>query len=211
MALQIHGFEAGPVGTYGYLVIDDETRSGVIIDAPLESAERIATAAEGSGIVPGALILTHTHWDHTGNVAELKEIFPEMLVYVHPEDEYRLTDPMAHTIWKLPFEITGATPDRYLHHGDTFALEGICFEVLHTPGHTEGGICLYDATNRIIFAGDTLFAGSVGRTDLPGGSWDILLASINRHLLSLPDETRVYPGHGPTTTIGEERRSNPFL
>ncbi len=199
------------MATYAYLVIDDETGSGVIIDAPPQSAERIATAAENAGIVPGALILTHTHWDHTGNVAELKRIFPEMLVYVHPDDEYRLVDPMKHTIWKIPFEIEGVAPDRHLHHGDTFAMEGICFDVIHTPGHTEGGISLYDQTNGIIFVGDTLFAGSVGRTDLPGGSWETLLHSITTRLLHLPGDVRVYPGHGETTTIGEERRSNPFI
>ncbi|MEP7219308.1 MAG: MBL fold metallo-hydrolase [Bacteroidota bacterium] len=211
MAIQIQAFEAGPVATYGYLVIDDNAKSGVIIDAPLESADAMESAAKEAGVIPGALILTHTHWDHTGDAAELKRRFPGMLIYVHPNDEYRLREPMAHTVWKLPFTIEGLPADRYLNHGDVFALGDICFRVIHTPGHTEGGICLYDATHEILFAGDTLFAGSVGRTDLPGGVWETLLGSITDKLLSLPDSVRVYPGHGPSTTIGAERESNPFI
>lgn len=211
MPLKIHAFEAGPVATYGYLVVSEETNDGAIIDAPLDSADAIAEAAANAGVTPGALILTHTHWDHTGDAAELKRRFPEMLIYVHQNDEYRLIEPMKHTVWNLPFTIEGIHADRYLHHGDTITVGGICFQVIHTPGHTEGGICLYDATHKTLFAGDTLFAGSVGRTDLPGGAWETLVASINDRLLTLPDDTRVYPGHGPATTIGEERQSNPFV
>lgn len=211
MPLQIHAFEAGPVATFAYFVVETESRSSVIIDAPMGSAERLVAAAEREGSTPGALILTHTHWDHTADAAELKRRYPDMLIYVHPDDEYRLTDPMMHTVWPLPFTLEALSPDRHLHDGDTFSLNGICFQVLHTPGHTEGGICLYDKQHKVIFVGDTLFAGSVGRTDLPGGDWDTLLKSITDHLLPLPDEVRAYPGHGPATTIGAERESNPFL
>jgi hydroxyacylglutathione hydrolase len=211
MPLKIHAFEAGPVATYGYLVVDSETGDAVIVDAPLDSAEKIAQAAHDAGAVPGALILTHTHWDHTGDAAELKRRFPELLIYVHPNDEYRLIEPMKHTVWKLPFEVEGVHPDRYLSDGDTVGSGAIRFTVIHTPGHTEGGICLYDEAHKLLFAGDTLFAGSVGRTDLPGGAWETLTQSITDRLLGLPDDVRVYPGHGPTTTIGEERMSNPFV
>jgi glyoxylase-like metal-dependent hydrolase (beta-lactamase superfamily II) len=211
MPLKIHAFETGPVATYAYLVIDEETNAAVIIDAPIDSAQRIAEAAAEAGATPGALILTHTHWDHTGDAAELKRRFPEMLIYVHPNDEYRLIDPMKHTVWRLPFEVEGVHPDRYLNDGDTIEAGGIAFRVIHTPGHTEGGICLYDEKSKLLFAGDTLFAGSVGRTDLPGGAWETLVRSIADRLLTLPDDIRVYPGHGPATTIGEERESNPFL
>ncbi len=209
--LNIHSFEAGPVATYAYLVVDAETKDAVIIDAPLESAEAIVRAAETEGVVPGALILTHTHWDHTGDAAALKDRYPEMLVYVHPNDEYRMLAPMQHTIWKLPFTIAPAAPDRYVHDGDVVGHGTLRFKAIHTPGHTEGGICLYDEANGLLFAGDTLFAGSVGRTDLPGGDWDTLARSIRDRLLVLPDDVRVYPGHGPATTIGEERASNPFV
>jgi glyoxylase-like metal-dependent hydrolase (beta-lactamase superfamily II) len=211
MSLEIIPFEAGPVATIGYLVIDSASKNALIVDAPLESAAAMKAAIEEAGARPAALVLTHTHWDHTGDAAALKRLYPEMLLYVHPDDEYRLAKPMEHSVWQLPFAIEGTTADRYLHEGDTLALDGICFKVLHTPGHTEGGICLYDAVNRILFAGDTLFEGSVGRTDLPGGSWSTLTKSIADKLLPLPDDVRVYPGHGNATTIGFERASNPFV
>lgn len=211
MAIYIEVFETGPVATNGYLLVDEESNSGLIIDAPIDSAEPIAEAATRAGITPGALVLTHSHWDHTGDVAELKRRYPDMLVYVHPDDEYRLVDPMKHLVWSLPFTIEGASADRRLHHNDSFEIGGLCFRVIHTPGHTEGGICLYEPDRKIIFVGDTLFAGSVGRTDLPGGDWSTLLESITSRLLPLPDDVSAYPGHGPETTIGIERRTNPFL
>jgi hydroxyacylglutathione hydrolase len=211
MALQIHAYESGPVATFGYLVLDDVTRDAIIIDAPFGSAEPIALEALREQVTPAALVLTHTHWDHTGDAAELKRRYPEMLIYVHRDDEYRLVDPMKHAVWQLPFEVEPATADRYLAHGDELAIGGLAFSVLHTPGHTEGGICLYDRTHKVIFVGDTLFAGSVGRTDLPGGDWQTLSDSIRTHLLGLPDDIEVYPGHGPTTTIGAERIGNPFV
>ena len=211
MAIEIHAFETGPVATFGYLLIDEETKSALIVDAPPDSADVMTDALAKGDVEPTALILTHTHWDHTADVAELKRRFPEMLVYVHPADEYRLIDPMSHTVWRLPFLIEGLSADRHLTDGDTFTLGPFTFAVLHTPGHTEGSICLYDESRNLLFAGDTLFEGSVGRTDLPGGSWETLLDSITRRLLPLPDDVRLYPGHGPATTIGREREANPFL
>ncbi len=211
MAYNIQIFEAGPVATNAYLLIDTDAGGGVIIDAPLDSADSIHEAARDAGITPSALILTHTHWDHTADVVPLKRFFPEMIIYVHPDDEYRLIDPMTHTVWDLPFVIEGTKADAYLRHNDTFCLNSITFDILHTPGHTEGGISLLDRENSLVFVGDTLFASSVGRTDLPGGSWDTLLDSITSQLMTLPDNTVIYPGHGPTSTIGEERVANPFL
>lgn len=211
MALQIHAYESGPVATFGYLVIDDATRDAVIIDAPFGASEQMALDAQREGVTPSALLLTHTHWDHVGDAAELRRRFPGMLVYVHRDDEYRLVDPMKHTVWPLPFEVEAVTSDRYLAHGDRFTLGGITLAVLHTPGHTEGGVCLYSEEHKAIFVGDTLFAGSVGRTDLPGGDWNALRESIASRLLTLPDDIAVYAGHGPTTTIGIERETNPFI
>ncbi len=209
--ITIQPFESGPVATVAYLVIDDTSPGAVIIDAPLNSSTAIIAAAEKAGVEPAALILTHTHWDHTGDAAKLKARYPDMLIYVHPADEYRLEAPMEHTVWKLPFIIEPIAADRHLHHGDRFELGDIHFDVIHTPGHTEGGICLYDAVHGLLFVGDTLFAGSVGRTDLPGGDWETLARSIHDRLLDLPDNVNVYPGHGPPTTIGAERESNPFV
>ncbi len=204
-------FECGPVATNAYLVHNEGSQTGLIIDAPMDSVEVIGDAADRKGIIPKALILTHTHWDHTADAAGMKRRWPELLIYVHPSDEYRLIEPMKHTVWALPFTLEQVQADLHLRDGDRFDLDGISLDVLFTPGHTEGGISLLDPVNNILFVGDTLFAGSVGRTDLPGGDWETLLDSIRRRLLSLPDQTMVYPGHGPKTTIAEERISNPFL
>ena len=211
MSLQIHAYESGPVPTFAYLVLDDVTRDAVVIDAPFGSADAIAAEAVRSGVTPSALLLTHTHWDHTGDAAELCRRYPEMLVYVHRDDEYRLADPMKYTVWELPFEVEPVEAHRYLEHGSTLDVGGLSFAILHTPGHTEGGVCLLNEEHKVIFVGDTLFAGSVGRTDLPGGDWETLRASIATHLMPLADDITVYPGHGPTTTIGIERATNPFV
>lgn len=211
MALQIHAYESGPVATFGYLVIDDVTRDALIVDAPFGLVQPLSLEAMREGVTPSALLLTHTHWDHTGDAAELKRVYPDIRIYVHRDDEYRLIEPMKHTVWPLPFEVEAVKPDGYLAHGDTLSIGGLSFEVLHTPGHTEGGVCLYSKEHRILFAGDTLFAGSVGRTDLPGGDFETLRNSIATRVLTLPDDVEVYAGHGPTTTIGTERETNPFV
>lgn len=209
--MRIISFECGPVATNAYLVFKEERSAAVIIDAPMDSIEPLAEAAGEEGVEPAALILTHTHWDHTADAAKMKRRWPDMIVYVHPDDEYRLVEPMKHSVWPLPFTIEPLNADRHLHAGDRFELEGIEFDVIHTPGHTEGGICLLEKNEGVVFVGDTLFAGSVGRTDLPGGDWGTLLNSIRARLLTLPASTTVYPGHGPATTIGQEREANPFL
>lgn len=211
MALQIHAYESGPVATFAYLVLDDATQDALIIDAPFGSSEVIAAEAQREGVKPSALVLTHTHWDHTGEAAELRRIYPDMQVYVHRDDEYRLIDPMKHTVWPLPFDIEPVRADHYLKDGDTLSIGSLSFAVIHTPGHTEGGICLLSLERGVVFVGDTLFAGSVGRTDLPGGDWETLKGSITSRLMKLPDTIEVYPGHGPTTTIGRERATNPFV
>lgn len=211
LAMHIEGFTSGPVATNSFLMWDDE-KNGLIIDAPPESFAEVAEAIEREGITPGALVLTHTHWDHTADVNAFKERFREgLIVYVHPDDEYRLKDPMQYLLWPIPLQMEPFVPDRHLHHGDTLELGAMCFDIIHAPGHSEGSICLYDGRHSLLFGGDVLFAGSVGRTDLPGGDHDTLMHSIREYLLPLPDETRVLPGHGPITTIGEERESNPFI
>jgi len=210
MNLNIHTFTTGPVQTNSYVVVDPVTSSAVIIDAPPDSEEGIAKVLADANITPGALLLTHTHWDHTADAAPLKERFPEMLIYVHPDDEYRLVEPMRHTVWPLPFTIQPIAADRHLRQGDRFTLGSISFSVLHLPGHSEGSILFHDAANRVAFSGDVLFAGSIGRTDLPGGDFEALMRSIATRLMPLHDATRILPGHGPETTIGEERQRNPF-
>lgn len=134
-----------------------------------------------------------------------------MDILVHPLDAYRLLDQASHTVWPLPFTLKNVQYTRTIEQGDILTCGDWQCEVLHTPGHTEGGICFVDHQHSCIFAGDTLFSGSIGRTDLPGGDMQTLISSIRNVLLVLPQELVVFPGHGPLTTIADEQESNPFL
>ena len=209
--MNVEGFTSGPVATNSFLIWDDE-KNAILIDAPPGSFDSVRVSIEREELSLSAVVLTHTHWDHTADVNQFKEHFGEtLLIYVNPEDEYRLEDPMKYLGWPVDLEMEPTKPDRHLYHGDTFELGAIRFDILLAPGHTEGSICLYDRVHRVVFVGDVLFAGSVGRTDLPGGDAATLLRSIKDVLMPLPDETRVFPGHGPATTIGTERESNPYI
>jgi glyoxylase-like metal-dependent hydrolase (beta-lactamase superfamily II) len=215
--MEIIPFECGPLATNCYLVIDDksvgagfESVPSIIIDAPPDAVLHIMPVIKDRNINVEKIILTHSHWDHTLDAAEIKRL-TNARIYVHKEDEYRLLNPNETSIFKLPFEIESVNPDGYLEHGMKINCGSIVFEVIHTPGHTEGGICLINFENKIAFTGDTLFCGSVGRTDFPGGSWEQLMDSIEKYLLSLPDDIVVYSGHGELTTIGDEKMYNPFI
>lgn len=208
--LQIFAAEAGLALTFCYCCVDSRAQTAVIIDAPQYCDEIFGSLCEQLGYHVEAILLTHSHWDHTASAAAMKQRFNAPL-YVHHADEYRLTAPNEYTVWALPFSIEPVKPDFYLHHKDILHFGGWTFEVRHTPGHTEGGVCFVEHQQGLVLGGDTLFAQSIGRTDLPGGNLQELLDSIRRELLSLPNETVVFPGHGDPTTIGEERLGNPFL
>jgi hydroxyacylglutathione hydrolase len=182
----------------------------LVIDTGLDSSPLI-DFLQTNGLAPAALILTHGHADHIAGVVELHANFPNMAVCIHRLDAKMLTGEQDN-LSMLAGALYKAEPaDTLLEQGDVVDKAGIRLEALHTPGHTPGGICLYAADDGIVFAGDTLFDGSVGRTDFPGGSMTQLLRSIKEKLFVLPDETVVYPGHGPTTTIGREKAYNPFV
>lgn len=210
--INVHRIESGPVDTNTYVAYNTDSRLAVLFDAPPESLAQITEFVDGKGCSVAAIILTHTHWDHTADCAALVERF-QSPVYVHRADEYRLTNPMEHTIWPLPFIIPAVKANMFMEHGQQLKLgDGIPdLEVLHTPGHTEGGVCLVSHQDRWVMVGDTLFEGSVGRTDLPGGDMGLLIESIHENLMVLPDDYTVYPGHGNPTTIGNERILNQFL
>lgn len=208
--MEIIQIEAGPVATIGYLVYDRESRQGLIIDTPPDSAGEFIKYIDTLGVEVKYIVLTHTHWDHTADCGTIKE-HTKAPVLVHKADEYRLLDPMNHTVFFLPFSLEPLTPDKYLNEGDVLKCGCLEFEIIHTPGHTEGCICLVEHNEKTVFSGDTLFQASIGRTDLPGGdSWQII-DSINNKLMRLPDDYIVYAGHGDKTDIGSERRTNPFL
>ncbi|MFQ5848778.1 MAG: MBL fold metallo-hydrolase [Candidatus Methylomirabilales bacterium] len=205
--MKIHSFTIGPLETNAYLVVDEGSRQALLIDPGLES-EGIYTIIQKEGLTLSAIVNTHGHFDHVcGNAFfQAKTGAPVLL---HREDAPMMAH-AAEQALTFGFQVpTPPAPDRLLSEGDEVVMGEHRMRVLHTPGHTPGGICL--SAGGLVFVGDTLFAGSIGRTDLPGGSFEVLLASIRNKLLCLPDETAVYPGHGPVTTIGDERAHNPFV
>ncbi|MBM4179168.1 MAG: MBL fold metallo-hydrolase [Ignavibacteria bacterium] len=209
----ILAFECGPVATNCYLVGDTDAKLAFLVDAPKESLSIVLDTLASRGWKLTEILLTHTHWDHTADCHEL-QLATGARVVVHAEDVYRLTDPMKHTIWPLPFTIQAVTDFETISgtEGHLHVLgEAGKIKWVHTPGHTEGGVCFIDELHSVVYAGDTLFAGSIGRTDLPGGDMKTLCDSIHQVLFCLPDPTTVFPGHGPITTIGDEKISNPFV
>ncbi len=209
----VFALECPPVATWCYMVSSPDTGTAYVIDAPYQSAQQVLAEAERLGVRITDILLTHTHWDHTADCQALQQATGARVV-VHHADLYRLTDPMKHTIWPLPFTIEPVeTVDCMTNDTTIITPAGGMppLRVLHTPGHTEGGVCFVDDSTQRVFAGDTLFAGSVGRVDLPGGDEETLLRSIREVLFLLDDDFQVFPGHGPTTTIGHERITNPFV
>jgi len=189
----------------------------LIIDTGLQAGELI-DFLQRYKLNPVAVVLTHGHADHITGLVALRGRFPYVKVYIHKLDAEMLTgakdnlSAMAGVVspgWLTPFSTEPA--DFSLEEGNVIEQADIKLKVLHTPGHTPGGICLYSKNEGIVFVGDTLFADSVGRTDMPGGNMTQLIKSIKEKLCILPDETVVYPGHGPITTIAQEKTNNPFL
>jgi hydroxyacylglutathione hydrolase len=198
----------------------EKTRQAICID-PGDEAERIVETLERHGLNLQAIALTHAHLDHVGGVAALKKLKPEAKINLHKGDEFMYAGLPEQPGWigiprsqwaALGFAFETPPPvDEYWLDGQTYEVGELQFKVLHCPGHTPGHVVLYEPTERKVFVGDVLFAGSIGRTDLPGGSMEQLLDSIKNKLLTLPDDVTVYSGHGPLTSIGEERLMNPFL
>jgi glyoxylase-like metal-dependent hydrolase (beta-lactamase superfamily II) len=205
--VQVRSFIVGPLQSNSYLVIDERTRRAALIDPGMES-EGVLEVLRGERLILDALILTHGHFDHVSGNDIFKAATGAQLV-MHPEDLPLLAEVPASARF---FGFTAPEPprpDRLVREGDVISVGGLSLTVLETPGHTPGSISLH--LEDAVFVGDTLFAGSVGRTDLAGGSQEVLLRSIRTKLLTLPDRTVVYAGHGPATTIGAEREANPFL
>jgi len=201
--------ELRPFMSNCYIVGSEESRDGMIID-PGAEAEVILDTAEQLGLSISLIVATHCHMDHIGAVAQVKEATGAEFA-LHEADTGGLTQSLSRRLGPL---LGGSfrsppQPDRLLKEGDVLKLGELGFTVLHTPGHSLGGICLYGPG--LVFCGDTLFNFSIGRTDFPGCSYELLLDSIFSKLMTLPDETKVFPGHGPATTIGIEREWNPYL
>jgi hydroxyacylglutathione hydrolase len=189
---------------------NDAAQDCLIIDPGLE-AEELLEFLDERKLNPVAVVLTHGHIDHIAGVALLRDQYPKIKVYIHNLDAEMLTEPINNLSSMTGSVFVTESEDVSLQEGDVIEQAGVKLLVLHTPGHTPGGISLYSERDGVVFVGDTLFADSIGRTDFPGGSMSQLLNSVREKLFSLPEETKVYPGHGPATTIAHEKQYNPFF
>lgn len=203
-------FALGPFETNCYVVAADGSADCWIVDASFEPEPMIEHVGE-AGLAPAALVLTHAHVDHIAGVSAVLAAFPGLPVWMHPAEAAWLNSPMLNLSEAMGAPVTAPGPDAPLEHGQRISLAGTSWTILHTPGHSPGGITLHCEAAGLAIVGDALFAGSIGRTDFPGSDFDTLAASIRDRLYTMPDETRVLPGHGPETTIGREKRSNPFV
>jgi hydroxyacylglutathione hydrolase len=205
-SLEVVSFETGPLQENAYLVIDRASGAAVMVD-PGDEGERLIGAIERENVSLGAIWLTHAHFDHIGAVAPVRRRF-DVPVYLH-EGDLRIFEagPFQAASYGIPFE-GDDLPGERLAEGQGLTLGGLSFTVMHAPGHSPGHVVIHG--HGIALVGDCLFAGSVGRTDLPFGSAVELGRSLDR-IVALPPETRVLPGHGSATTVGEERRTNPWL
>jgi len=210
MSLEIIPFVLGPLENNTYLIIDRATGSAAIIDPAIDS-ETVVSAAAAQNLAIGQVWLTHAHFDHfAGTKAALKALGQEIPTGIHPADLdlWRGKGGAVH----FGFDVDlGPEPSVFFSDGQKLFLGESEFEVRHIPGHSRGHVVFYCQEAAVVLCGDVIFKRSIGRTDLPGGSFETLIEGIRRKILTLPDETSLLPGHGPATTVGEERRNNPFL
>lgn len=197
----IQAIPSGPFETNAYVVACPHTKHAAIIDPAPESAAAIEHCLTKNSFIPQKILLTHSHWDHIADVAPLKEHY-KIPVYIHPEDAGNLEDPGSDGLpcW---YQFDSVTPAGFLNEGDKVSIGNITFTILHTPGHTPGGICLYCPEEKVLISGDTLFQGSIGNLSFATARPKLMWSSLDK-LAKLPSETKVYPGHGPATTIGHE-------
>ncbi len=215
----IHKLNVGPLQVCCYIVIDSASSETIVID-PGADAEAITAFIKERRLIPRMIVITHGHGDHIGANAALKKAFPDIQICVHEEDQDMLPYPAKNLSILAAFfggtTVRSPQADRLLKDGDIVAIKGCAFEIIHTPGHSHGGICLFNKNREgglppVLFSGDTLFKEGIGRTDFPGCSQKLLVQAIKERLFVLDEKTVVYPGHGQSTTIAEEKRNNPFL
>ena len=211
MRVRVHAIESEPFAENTYVVWADGAAAAVVVDPGFDPAAVLAFLADNK-LTPAAILLTHGHVDHIAGVAEVKAAFPAAPVVIGRGDAPMLTDARLNLSGLWGFDITSPPADKLLDDGDRVAYAGVEWDVREVPGHSPGHVVYVgrDTDPPLVLAGDVLFAGSVGRTDFPGGSSPQLIAGIRAKLWPLAGDTRVFPGHGPPTTIGAEKASNPF-
>jgi len=209
--MKIEHLTLGAYETNCYVLRDGETARDCLVIDPGLDAGRLIDFLEERDLNPVAVALTHGHIDHIAGVAAVRDTFPDVKVYIHELDAEMLSEPHKNLSAMSGMAFSTRPQDVSLQDRDVIEQADVKLLVLHTPGHTPGGICLYSQADGVAFVGDTLFAGSVGRTDFPGGSMYQLINGVKDRLFTLPGETKVYPGHGPTTTIAHEKNHNPFF
>ena len=206
--IEIKSMTLGMVATNCYLIINKETKEALLID-PADNALRISNVIEENVCTLKAILLTHGHFDHIMALNELKKRY-NVPVYAHEEEEDVLKQSSLNMSCMIG-QIYTTQADIYVKDGEHLKLAGLDIIVLHTPGHTKGGVCYYLPEEKVLMSGDTLFHCSIGRTDFPTGSMSQLVRSVKEQLFVLPDDVQVYPGHDSVTSIGYEKQYNPFF
>lgn len=209
-ALKLRIFELPPIGTNAYLLVDEQNGEAALFDAPFGAQEEVGKVLERTGLTLTGVWLTHGHWDHMLDAHAFNKA--GIPVYGHQEDERFIQHPDLMASFSIPGMVFHpAKLDGYLKHGQQLEILGHSVEVRHVPGHSPGSVAFVFPTLKWVISGDVIFAGSVGRTDFPGCSHELLMQSIAAHILPLEDDVVLYPGHGPKTTLGKERSLNPFI